>query len=364
MSFLDFFRKNKQKTNTIASLHTSTSSDDSKDIKSENNVEHIDDNERKIAREKNNFYKAVFLDRYSTGVHIMSDTEYPRYFYYDFGIKSPSSFHKKLIREGYYSPSEISDILESMRISDLKIVLKNLNTTTTGKKSELINRILNSTSSDHLMLVLQSDGTEFYSLSDKGKKFVKKHADYILLFKHRDKLHIEFEDYISAKKFLPGTNNFYFVIQSILKNQEFENWKNNNYRSLASAYQNMAEISSEISNLEEALIYYLKALYLQIIFANFQNLLLYKEGVYSKYDCKKGFIKPCLSYLVMKIYELKEFYSQDVLDAAYEVFDHYFEFALCDKETFRCLIEDILNNNFDNKQWINKFKEIYLNIPI
>ena len=61
MSFLDFFRKNKQKTNTIASLHTSTSSDDSKDIKSENNVEHIDDNERKIAREKNNFYKAVFL---------------------------------------------------------------------------------------------------------------------------------------------------------------------------------------------------------------------------------------------------------------------------------------------------------------
>lgn len=242
MSFLDFFRKNKQKTNTIASLHTSTSSDDSKDIKSENNVEHIDDNERKIAREKNNFYKAVFLDRYSTGVHIMSDTEYPRYFYYDFGIKSPSSFHKKLIREGYYSPSEISDILESMRISDLKIVLKNLNTTTTGKKSELINRILNSTSSDHLMLVLQSDGTEFYSLSDKGKKFVKKHADYILLFKHRDKLHIEFEDYISAKKFLPGTNNFYFVIQSILKNQEFENWKNNNYGSLAFAYQNMGDI--------------------------------------------------------------------------------------------------------------------------
>lgn len=362
MSFLDFFRKNKQKTNTIASLHTSTSSDDSKDIKSENNVEHIDDNERKIAREKNNFYKAVFLDRYSTGVHIMSDTEYPRYFYYDFGIKSPSSFHKKLIREGYYSPSEISDILESMRISDLKIVLKNLNTTTTGKKSELINRIFNSTSSDHLMLVLQSDGTEFYSLSDKGKKFVKKHADYILLFKHRDKLHIEFEDYISAKKFLPGTNNFYFVIQSILKDQEFENWKNNNYGSLAFAYQNMGDISSEISNSEETLIYYLKALYLQIVSANYQNLLLYKEGVYSKYDCKKGFIKPYLSYLVMKIYELREFYSQDVLDAAYKVFDHYFEFVLCDKETFGCLIKDIANNDFDNGQWINKFAEIYLNI--
>ncbi len=237
-----------------------------------------------------------------------------------------------------------------------------MNTTITGKKSELINRILNSTSSDHLMLVLQSDGTEFYSLSDKGKKFVKKHADYILLFKHRNKLHIEFEDYISAKKFLPGTNNFYFVIQSILKDQEFENWKNNNYGSLAFAYQNMGDISSEISNSEETLIYYLKALYLQIISANYQNLLLYKEGVYSRYDCKKGFIKPYLSYLVMKIYELSEFYSQNVLDAAYEVFDHYFEFILCDKETFGCLIEDIVNNNFDNGQWINKFEEIYLNI--
>ena len=79
---------------------------------------------------------------------------------------------------------------------------------------------------------------------------------------------------------------------------------------------------------------------------------------------KKGFIKPYLSYLIMKIYELREFYSQDVLDAAYEVFNHYFEFALCDKETFGCLIEDIVNNNFDNEQWINKFKEIYLNFFI
>ena len=95
MSFLDLFRKNKSKNNTIDSLRTSTSSDDSKS----NNLEHIDDNERKIAIERKNFHKAVFLNRYSTGVHIMRDTEYPRYFYYDFGIKSPSSFHKKLIRE-------------------------------------------------------------------------------------------------------------------------------------------------------------------------------------------------------------------------------------------------------------------------
>lgn len=366
MSFLDFFRKNKQKNNTIDSLRTSTSSDtssdDSHDIKSENNIEHIDDNERIIAIERNNFHKAVFLNRYSTGIHVMRDTEYPRYFYYDFGIKSPSSFHKKLIREGYYKLSEISDILESMKISDLKVVLRNLNATTTGKKSELIDRILTSVSPDQLMHILQSDNTEFYSLSDKGKKFIEKHADYILLFKHRDKLRIEFEDYISAKKFLPGINNFYFVIQSILKDQEFENWKNNNYGSLAFAYQNMGDISSEISNSEEALIYYLKSLYLQIVSANYQNLLLYKEGVYSKYDCKKGFIKPYLSYLVMKIYELREFYSQDVLDAAYKVFDHYFEFVLCDKETFGCLIKDIANNDFDNGQWINKFEEIYLNI--
>ncbi len=364
MSFLDFFRKNKHKNNTIVSLPTSTPSGNGKNTKSGNNIEYIDDNERKIAIEKNNFHKAVFLNRYSIGVHVMRDTEYPRYFYYDFGIKKPSSFHKKLIREGYYKPSEISDILESMRISDLKIVLRNLNTTTTGKKLELIDRILTSTSPDQLMHVLQSDNTEFYSLSDKGKKFVEKHADYILLFKHRDKWHIEFKDYISAKKFLPGTNNFYFVIQSIFKDREFENWKNNNYRSLAFDYQNIADLSSKIGNLEQALIYYLKALYLEIISANFHNLSLYKEGIYSKYDCKKGFIKPYLTYMLMKIYELREFYSQNVLDEAYEVFDHFFEFILCDKKTFECLVEDIINNNFDNEQWILKFKEIYLNIFI
>ena len=87
------------------------------------------------------------------------------------------------------------------------------------------------------------------------------------------------------------------MIQSILKDQEFENWKNNNYGSLAFAYQNMGDISSEISNSEETLIYYLKALYLQIISANYQNLLLYKEGVYP------GMTKEMLDHMITTIKE-------------------------------------------------------------
>ena len=82
------------------------------------------------------------------------------------------------------------------------------------------------------------------------------------------KLHIEFRRLYICQNSL-GTNNFYFVIQSILKDQEFENWKNNNYGSLALPIKIWRYIIRDKQLGRNSSIYYLKLyifkLYLLII---------------------------------------------------------------------------------------------------
>ena len=95
MSIFDFFRKSKPEEPKQEVLDEPSTPNIALDSSS-----YVNDSE--VSLKKREFYTAVFLDRYSTGTPIMDDNEYPRYFQYDFEIKSPSKFHKKLVQDGYY----------------------------------------------------------------------------------------------------------------------------------------------------------------------------------------------------------------------------------------------------------------------
>lgn len=158
MSIFDFFRKSKPEEPKQEVLDKPSTSNITLDSSS-----YVNDSE--VSLEKREFHTAVFLDRYSTGTPIMDDNEYPRYFQYDFEIKSPSKFHKKLVRDGYYKDAELVDILRSLRIPELKDLLRELRLHVSGNKEDLINRLLAADSSDELMHILNADHIKFYSLS-------------------------------------------------------------------------------------------------------------------------------------------------------------------------------------------------------
>lgn len=65
------------------------------------------------------------------------------------------------------------DILRSLRIPELKDLLRELHLHVSGNKEDLINRLLAADSSDELMHILNADHIKFYSLSNKGKYFWK-----------------------------------------------------------------------------------------------------------------------------------------------------------------------------------------------
>lgn len=355
MSIFDFFRKSKPEEPKQEVLDKPSTSNIALDSSS-----YVNGSE--VSLEKRQFHTAIFLDRYNTGAPIMNDDEYPRYFQYDFEINSPSKFHKKLVRDGYYKDAELVDILHSLRIPELKDLLRELHLHVSGNKEDLINRLLAADSSDELMHILNADHIKFYSLSNKGKYFIEDHKDYIDLFKHKTKWNIGIDEYISAKKSCPNNYDFYNIVWSIFHDREFKYMKNNNFNLLTCNYQSMAELSGNSGKQEDSLIFYLKSLYFEVFASNFNSLSLYKDGIYSAHKCANSFIDPYLTYLVGKIYGLRKFYSQRIFEDACEVMNHFYEFVLCDKNTFKRLVEDIINNNYDNEKWMNEFKRIYTNL--
>lgn len=122
MSIFDFFRKSKPEEPKQEVLDEPSTSNIALDSSS-----YVNDSE--VSLKKREFYTAVFLDRYSTGTPIMDDNEYPRYFQYDFEIKSPSKFHKKLVQDGYYKDAELVDILRSFKNTRVKSSVKRITST-------------------------------------------------------------------------------------------------------------------------------------------------------------------------------------------------------------------------------------------
>ena len=192
---------------------------------------------------------------------------------------------------------------------------------------------------------------------------MENHKDYIDLFNHRIKLGIGIDEYISAKKSCPNNYDFHKIIWSIFNDREFEYMKNSKFNLLTCNYRSMAEWLGDSGKQEDSLLYYLKALYFEIMASNFSSISLYNDGVYSSTRVHSdSFNEPYLTYLVGKIYNLREFYSQTIFEDACEVMNHFYEFVLCDKNTFKRLVADIINNNYDHDKWMKEFKRIYTNL--
>ena len=166
------------------------------------------------------YAKAIFLWYFSKKPsYVWENSDYPHYFLYECGIKDASGYHKALIQEGYFIRASNEEKLELKKIPELKEILQHLKLSTTGKKSVLIQRILENAPQEIFAEVFPF---EIYSLSDKGRVFLEKHDDYIKLHQHSD-LNIGSSEYDSEHQ--EGWS-FYDTIWNILNKRIIQD-KNN-----------------------------------------------------------------------------------------------------------------------------------------
>ena len=128
---------------------------------------------------------------------------YPQYYSRECGLTNPALLHQQLISEGYLVRSSILEELRTLKITELKQILQSCGLKVTGKKAELVDRILTNVDVEDLHSFFQSE-TPCYSLSAKGTEFLKNHEDYIRFHRYT-KFGISFDEYERTKTLLSST---------------------------------------------------------------------------------------------------------------------------------------------------------------
>ncbi len=165
------------------------------------NLNEISAEDSQYTEQQNIYSTTIFLwftDKCHTYNEALNKDFYPHYLIYSYGISDPVSFYKKLFEQGYYAPAKAEKILKTYTVSDLKIILESLGEKKTGKKEQLIKRILETAPAETLYNLSSVD--TLYSLSPKGQEFIGLHMDYIYLHQKRNIWNISLSEYENAKK--------------------------------------------------------------------------------------------------------------------------------------------------------------------
>lgn len=346
MGLFDFFRKNPNK-------NTPTSLDSSNSTSTANTLWNEDEDY------KNVYAKTVFLYYCKKAKPVRLEDEYPRYFFYDFNIINCPQYHKELIIEGYLQEASINDVLNTLKITELKDILGLHNLPKTGKKSELVKRILNSIPESKLSDLTNS--YSLYSLSNKGIDFLEKHTEYVQLFKNKS-YSINIDEYEKTKKKLGKNFSFNDVVWHILNQRLLDYEVQKQYGLLRNTYLEMGILLEKEARNKQALSYYIVTLLYDVSgLDNLDLIINYLNGLFTKKDIKDLYMRPAFTPgLIEKITEYRSYYENNMATDIYQ--KHLLDINLCSDKSFENLVQEIIDGSFEEEKWLKYFDKNYTSL--
>lgn len=203
----------------------------------------ISDYKSIVLDEEPNMVKAVFLYLYN---NMPIQDEYQAYFKYKYFIKNTKNLHMEFIKQGFLIELDIENnihiVLNMMTIVELKELLKIKGLKVSGKKADLVERLLAININKNEI----SKKYPVYTLSEKAKKYLEKY-DYLYKL-HQSTYNIELEEYIYNKNELEKTwkiNKVRFndVLWTIFNKRILKYSANGDYGFLSNNFLNMYELT-------------------------------------------------------------------------------------------------------------------------
>lgn len=280
----------------------------------------------------------VFLNWAKKGYPVSYNIDfYPRYFKYSYGILNPTKFHKEMIQKGYLIKPTLFEILSLLKVTELKEILEKNKLSKSGKKSDLINRILNNIPIENLNYLEKN--FKGFSLSQKGIDLLNKNKDLIELHKNSN-LGISLNEYLSMKSSLDFDASFNDVVWGIFNKRNIEYVQSGNWGLLRNNRFNMFEILNRESKFNEA-IYYL----IEVLFFDLSGLI--NNNIIEPFDML--FIAPGV---VDRLTKLKDYYTPDLINLCYE--RNKIPFTYFDKNIFLKIVQDLIDTGYTD---LNDYKK-------
>lgn len=296
------------------------------------------------------YAKAVFLNAYKRAAAVKDDDSYQRYLIYECGIKKPSTFHRQMIKEGYLQETSIEENLKTLKVTELKEILESIGEKKTGKKDELVRRILDAEYEEQLCNYFS--GEIKYSISQIGKDYLEEHNDYVLIHKHGN-WGIDWHDYDRRKE--RTHYRFYDIVWGIFNERipQSQNFGRNEYL-------NMYQLLTEEGKRKRALEMLLNVLYIDLSGVEGCSCYeLYLSGIYTKKELLEYFnvaimIAPGIVY---PIESLADVYEVEMIDRMYGNFK--LPVQICTQEIFKEIIHVVIQGEFDEEKCEAVLKKEY-----
>lgn len=193
----------------------------------------------------------LFLD-YIEGCPI-KNLALPKYWKYEYNLR-PRKTIKKFKKLNYIKESDYKFNITNYKVVELKDVLKKYNLKVSGKKSQLVERIIKEIPEEDYKRIFNKS---YYQLTEKAHELLKDNQHIIYAHKRRNYLNISIYEVDSIKKKMPN-KSMYEIFLLILNNQ-LKNHSNNEdwglYRNVLHSksiiYHDMGEYKKELKMLCE-----------------------------------------------------------------------------------------------------------------
>jgi len=166
----------------------------------------------------------IFLER--ADGHKVGD-EFPNYFEYQYGANPSSLLEKALTNNFLIKSDSIVNNMEKTKTSKLKEVLKRHNLKVSGKKQELLERLITNISEEELKTAFPDS---YYILNNKGKSIIQENEHIIYYHKSQHlRNEISLDKYHDLLKDKTDESAKYDIALELLKNKAMQNRDNGDW---------------------------------------------------------------------------------------------------------------------------------------
>lgn len=287
-------------------------------------------------------------------------------FMYECQITNPERLDRWLLNNEYLRKPTIEETLSRYKVSELKEILSKKGLKVTGKKAELIDRLVSVLSENDIKTLLSSD--KRYYLSEKGLKHYYDNIDLNEL--HRNwKYGMSLNEYFKYRKSNGVIRKFYetayLVLQEKIKNGTMRIYGQN--RITMSDFMNFSEICGKLEMNTDSIKAVLMALYINTnlvgdLYIFFDKDWIERDGIEGL--CSRIDQNQCMvfnAYTTQKIVELSEYYSEYMFDEIYS--NVKLQYVLFDKRNFKSAVDDMIQSAyFDAFPYMKIIKDNYRKI--
>lgn len=313
------------------------------------------------------FYKTIFLNYYKDiASPILKDFEYPFILKDKIKNTSLSLLHKQLIDDKYFIRSSIEDILNTLKVKELKEILKKNNIEATGRRNTNMIK-LKQLSKSQIVKYLPSNYNQYFSISQQGYNYIKDNYDYVLIMKYYQ-FKIDIDIY---NKFRTKSHSFFESCEKMFINQlnEVSNLKSSSSKQVM--YRKLAKLYDIYGIEDKALFYALTDLYIELSCDSTIPTLEFSSFNLSSpnsFDSIKKHILSEFNFYVSPQDDVIEIIYRNQKQFNYKMIDKIYNIKLmlnlCSKEYFIEVITNIFQNSFNKEKTINKMKKLFNNTKI